>query len=339
MKLSIIVPVYNMEADGKLNYCIASLLKQTISDYEIIMVDDCSTDGSYHIMTEYARQNPNKCIVAKTTQNSKQGAARNIGLKLAKGEWIGFMDSDDWASPTMYERLLTKAEDTGADVVGCDYTMVNTHTMQPGKTVMVNTQDQTGVLGADQYKKIIMRPGSMVIKIYKSDVIRRYDLHFPENIFYEDNAMGPFWMLHFKHFEKVDEPLYYYYQFEQSTVHTISERRCEDRLTAGNLLVDLCEQEHLADDYLLELEFRYTEIYYMNTLFTYMIGVKKIRLAFLKKMQKEMKKRFPHFQENPYYQMQYDAEQKKLMHMHMKSCTFFVFYYKTLIWFRKTLRK
>ena len=120
MKLSIIVPVYNMAANGKLNYCLDSLVKQTISDYEIIAVDDCSTDESLSILKNYEAQHPDRFRAIHSDRNRHQGGATNIGLRAAVGEWIGFIDADDWIVPDFYERLIAKAEDTGADVVGCD---------------------------------------------------------------------------------------------------------------------------------------------------------------------------------------------------------------------------
>lgn len=114
-KLSIIVPVFNMAADGKLNYCLDSLINQTITNYEIIAVDDCSTDNSWDILKDYEKQYPGKLKAVHSPVNKHQGGAKNIGLKMAKGEWIGFIDSDDWVVPDFYERLIGKADETGAD--------------------------------------------------------------------------------------------------------------------------------------------------------------------------------------------------------------------------------
>ena len=108
MKLSIIVPVYNMAAGGKLEYCLESLVNQTVSDYEIIAVDDCSTDNSLEILRQYEAKYPDKFKVIASPVNKKQGGAKNLGLEIAKGEWIGFIDSDDWITSDYYEKLLKK---------------------------------------------------------------------------------------------------------------------------------------------------------------------------------------------------------------------------------------
>ena len=122
MKLSVIVPVYNMAADGKLEYCLDSLVSQTLEggSYEIIAVDDCSTDNSFEIMKRYEEKFPDRFIAIHSEKNLHQGGAKNIGLAIAKGEWLGFIDADDWITPDYYEKLIKKAEETGADMVGCD---------------------------------------------------------------------------------------------------------------------------------------------------------------------------------------------------------------------------
>lgn len=339
MKLSIIVPVYNMAADNKLRFCLDSLVQQTIADYEIIAVDDASTDESLEILREYESNYPWKFKVVQSYENLKQGGARNKGLDIARGTWVGFVDSDDWVAPDMYEKLIKKAEKTGADVVGCDYCMANTHTMTVGKLMPNNTIDQTGMLGHEQYKKLVMNPGSMVIKIYQKAVIDTYGLRFPERTFYEDNCASPIWMLHFTHFEKVEEPLYYYYQHDLSTVHAISQEKCEARLLMGKKLIEEARRCGIYKSYRQEFEFAFSKLYYMNTLFTYMLGVRKPKLKFLKSLAEGIKQEFPDFQDNIYYQNAFDEEQKRLAAMHLESPFKFKIYFQLLTFYRNRLRR
>ena len=113
--ISIIVPVYNVES--YLRKCLDSILAQTYRDLEILVVDDGSTDGSGAICDEYAGKDDR--IKVFHTENKGLSCARNLGLDSANGDWIGFVDSDDWIELDMYEVLLRKAEKTGADVVEC----------------------------------------------------------------------------------------------------------------------------------------------------------------------------------------------------------------------------
>jgi glycosyltransferase involved in cell wall biosynthesis len=334
MKLSIVVPVYNMAGGNKLRFCLDSLVNQTIADYEIIAVDDASTDNSLAILQEYESNYPWKFKVIQSYENVKQGGARNKGIEAARGTWIGFVDSDDWIAPDMYEKLIGKAEQTGADVVGCDYCMTNAQSMKVGKLMPNNTLEQTGVLDLDKYRLLVMNPGSMVIKVYLKEVIDTHHLRFPERTFYEDNCASPIWMLHFTHFEKVEEPLYYYYQHDMSTVHKISMEKCEARLLMGKRMIEEARRCGFYKPYLQEFEFAFSKLYYMNTLFTYMLGMKQPRLGFLRLIADGMRHEFPDFQKNVYYQREFDAEQKKLAAMHMRSPLRFLVYFKLLYFYR-----
>lgn len=342
MQLSIIVPVYNMAADGKLNYCLDSLINQTITDYEIIAVDDCSTDNSLDILKEYESKYPDKFRAIHSPVNKRQGGAKNIGIREAKGEWIGFIDSDDWITPDFYERLLSRAAETGADCVGCDYSRVDHHTFEVGIVEHNNKPEQSGVLDHEKRKSLILDVGSLVIKIYKRQFILENELFFPEHIFYEDNAVGKSYVILNKHFEYIDEPLYYYYQHGDSTVHTFSESRCEDRMAAARIMIEQAKKFGYYDEFLPELEYTFTVLHYINTLFTYMVGVRPTKLSYIKKMGDELRAYFPDFQKNAYYIERTHPEEKKLIAMQQKSTLQFVVYYK-LLWayrnFRKKLKK
>lgn len=124
-KVSVIVPVYNTEKH--LHRCVDSLIKQTLSDIEIILVDDGSTDKSGIICDDYAAQDARVHVIHQ--QNGGVSSARNTGLAAASGEFIGFVDSDDWVELEMYESLYNAMENT--DIVLCDALTV----YDTGKTV------------------------------------------------------------------------------------------------------------------------------------------------------------------------------------------------------------
>ena len=338
MKLSIIVPVYNMASEHKLEYCMNSLVNQTVEDYEIIAVDDCSTDNSFEILQDYERRFPDKVHAIHSEVNRHQGGAKNIGMKMAQGDWIGFIDSDDWITPDMYRKLIERAEATGADVAGCDYCLTNEHSMKVGQIVPNNKKDQSGVLDVHKRRSLILDGGSLVVKIYRRSMIIENELWFPEDIFYEDNALGNSYLVLAKHFEYIEEPMYYYYQHNASTVHTISQRRCEDRMEAGRIMLAEAHRHHYYDDFVPELEYKFTLLFYVNTLFTYMVGADRTKISFVKALGKEMKQTFPDFEKNPYYQERTHEEEKKLIRMQQCSTIYFILYYK-LLWAYRNWRK
>ncbi|MCR5670074.1 MAG: glycosyltransferase [Butyrivibrio sp.] len=350
MTLSIIVPVYNMAADGKLEFCLDSLVNQTLSpeSYEIIAVDDCSTDNSYEILKRYEEKYPDRFIAIHSEVNLHQGGAKNIGLAIAKGEWLGFIDADDWVVPDYYERLLNRAKETGADMVGCDYCFTGEHSFKPGRQVPNNNFEQTGVMDKERYKKLLLETGSLVVKVYKRELIlgdykagtlKKLDI-FPENIFYEDNAISNNWMLRSKHFEYIDEALYFYYQHNASTVHSISRKNLEDRMDAGRMIVSEAKKEGYFDDYRDEIEFQYITLFYVNTLFSAMPKASGLKgcYGFTKALGREMKETFPDFQNNRYYLEKVHPEERKLIGFQMKSQLFFYLYYRLLWFYRDTIR-
>ncbi len=349
IKLSIIVPVYNMAADGKLDYCLQSLVNQTLKpdEYEIIAVDDCSTDNSYEILQSYKKKYPDKFVALHSEVNHHQGGAKNIGLAVAEGEWIGFIDADDWIVPDYYERLLNKALETGADMVGCDYNFTDQHSFKVGQIVHNNNFSQTGVMDKERYQNLLIETGSLVVKVYRRELIvgdyipgdkDKLDI-FPEDIFYEDNAVSNTWMLRSKHFEYIQEPLYFYYQHQASTVHSISRKNLEDRMVAGRQILKEARDNGYYDEYKPEIEFQYTVLFYVNTLFSAMPKSSGLKgcYGFTKALGKEMKETFPNFQNNRYYQEKVHPEEKKLIRYQMKSHMFFYIYYR-LLWFYRGLR-
>lgn len=118
VEISIIIPVYN--AEPYLRQCLDSVLAQSFTDYELILIDDCSKDGSGGICDEYSMTD-NRVNVYHLPANVGAGAARNFGLSKAIGRYIGFIDADDWIEPKMFELLHKAAQENLADLTLCDY--------------------------------------------------------------------------------------------------------------------------------------------------------------------------------------------------------------------------
>lgn len=115
-KISVIIPVYNTEK--YLRECLDSVINQTLKDIEIICIDDGSTDSSLNILREYAQKDSR--IIVLTRQNKGAGAARNAGLKIAKGEYLSFLDSDDVFMPKMLEAMYDYSQKGNVDICICD---------------------------------------------------------------------------------------------------------------------------------------------------------------------------------------------------------------------------
>lgn len=354
MKLSVIVPVYNMAGEEKLHHCLDSLVAQKLpaGTFEILAVDDCSTDESPEILQDYARRFPALVKVFRCDRNRHQGGAKNLGLSKAQGEWIGFIDADDWVTDTFYAKLLAAADRSGADLVGCDYCMTDHYGFDVGKVVHNNRPEQTGVLDDAKHRSLILDSGSLVVKIYRREIIFGTDIRFPEDIFYEDNALAAVWMARAGNFAYLpyegaagsvpgegDAPLYYYYQHGGSTVHTITKKRLEDRCTAGRAMLAAMKKEGFYERYLPEIEGSFTILFYVNTMLSAMQAMKERgRYAFVTAIAREMKETFPDFQENPNYRERVNEENRKFIALQMKSPRLFYVYYLAKAAYRR-LRK
>jgi glycosyltransferase involved in cell wall biosynthesis len=173
--LSVVVPVYNVAP--YLRRCLDSICNQTYSHLEIILIDDGSTDGSGVICEEYATKDSR--IYAIHKENGGLSSARNRGLEKATGAVIGFVDSDDWIDPSMYERLMDKMAETGADLVECGIvTGDGTIYYQPS----ASTQNTLEALGS--YFETKQPRNHVWTKIFKAELIG--GLRFDEGFVYED---------------------------------------------------------------------------------------------------------------------------------------------------------
>ena len=233
MKLSIIVPVYKVEE--YLGECVDSLLSQTIDDYEIILVDDGSPDNSGKIADEYAAVNPDMIRVLHI-DNGGQGRARNFALDIAKGDFVGFVDSDDWVTHDMYEKMYTRAAETGADVVVCDFM----ERFADGRESMLPASLQDNWLGS---------AGSSCNKIFRRSLVGA--LRFPVGLWYEDFYFSAVMLLRSKHTEFIAEPLYVYRRGQESTMHNNNAAKNLDMLT----IMDMLEKEMLPAGYKDDFEF------------------------------------------------------------------------------------
>ena len=233
MKLSIIVPVYKVEE--YLGECVDSLLSQTIDDYEIILVDDGSPDNSGKIADEYAAVNPDMIRVLHI-DNGGQGRARNFALDIAKGDFVGFVDSDDWVTHDMYEKMYTRAAETGADVVVCDFM----ERFADGRESVLPASLQDNWLGS---------AGSSCNKIFRRSLVGA--LRFPVGLWYEDFYFSAVMLLRSKHTEFIAEPLYIYRRGQESTMHNNNAAKNLDMLT----IMDMLEKEIVPAGYKDDFEF------------------------------------------------------------------------------------
>lgn len=183
--ISIIIPVYNVE--NYLPACLSSVCGQTLRELEIIVVDDGSTDRSGAIAEEFARKDSRIRVIHQ--RNGNPGATRNVGLEIVRGEYLGFVDSDDWIDPDMYEKLYRAAQTTKADLVVTGVRVEFTRDkreiiQQMNKAVTIEYPKMLLDLFFQlKEKNLIAYPYN---KLFKTSKVQEERIRFPEILPYED---------------------------------------------------------------------------------------------------------------------------------------------------------
>ena len=240
--ISVVIPTYNRR--DKLPACIASVLAQTYRNIEIIILNDGSKDQSLPVCEEFRQKDSRILLVDKA--NSGVSDTRNLGLKLASGKYVEFVDSDDYLDPDFTERLVAAAEENEADFVIAPYKMVIPAGASKPEQVLDKIQDELGVMSvarppevreygflpAGVYDKdtfalrLMDKPASYFYsvlwnKLYRRDILTGNDIQFVSEMRWaEDLVFNLRYIQYAERFVAIDKPGYYYVQNPQSICHT-----------------------------------------------------------------------------------------------------------------------
>lgn len=248
--VSIIIPVYNVEK--YLNKCIDSVLNQTYKDLEVILVDDGSTDSSPEICDDYGQKDSRVKVIHK--ENGGQGEARNFGLDIAKGEYVLFVDSDDYIAKNTVELTLQRAEKYNADMVIFDYVMVD----ERGNIIYrdsINFPKETKIIPKTDKYAITANP-SPVMQLYRKSIFDDKELRFVSKVIYEDLRLMPKLFASCSVIVYADcEPLYYYLKRDNSTIRNGNiEKTKSHRIAAMEDVVAYFKQKGMYELYREELD-------------------------------------------------------------------------------------
>jgi len=181
VKVSVIIPIFNMEK--YLHMCLDSVVGQTLQDIEIILINDGSVDSSASIIEEYRQRFPDKIVVVDKA-NGGQGLARNIGIEMSKGEYIGFVDADDCIDVEMYERMYALAKERDADLIECDYEYLEVIAGEEKKIPKYGD-----VRRRTKAEELFINPlVSPWNKLFRGELLRKSAIRFPEGLIYEDTS-------------------------------------------------------------------------------------------------------------------------------------------------------
>lgn len=291
IKISIIVPVYNMEK--YLEKCLDSLVNQTLKEIEIIVINDGSKDNSINILKQYAKKYKN----IKIYDHDNQGISktRNFGIEKAKGEYIAFIDSDDYVDTRMFEVMYERAKKDNLDIVVCDYYNYYENRNKIEKFKIVDFKDTT----ISENKSLIFQINpSPWNKIYKKELFEVKKYRFPIGIKYEDLGYIPILLTEANRIGKVNIPLNYYLIRGNSETTTIDER-VFDIFKILDILYEYFENKNMEKT--KEVEFLFISKLTMYNLQQKFNINKKCANEFINKSFDYLNDKYPHWKINKYF--------------------------------------
>ena len=284
-KVSVIVPIYNVEK--YLEKCINSLLSQTLEDIQIILVNDGSKDNSGTIAKKYAERNKDKVIYVEK-ENGGLSDARNYGLKYATGDFVAFLDSDDYIEKNAYEEMYNKAIEENADYVECDFIWEYPNKAKIDKQYKYqNKKEMLSFVRVVAWNKLIKR--SLIIE---------HNLEFPKGLRYEDVEFTYKLIPYINKFAYVDKPFIHYVQREGSIANVQNERTAEI-FTVLDEVIEFYKKNNIYEEYKEELEYNYARYLLCSSLKRMCkIKNKKTRKELLQKTWKKLNCNFPNWKKN-----------------------------------------
>ncbi len=287
-KLSIIVPIYNTEK--YLSRCLDSLIHQTLDNIEIILINDGSTDNSQEIINKYLNTYPS-ILKSFTQNNSGQACARNLGIKNSMGEFIAFVDSDDYVELDAYKKSYKYATENNLDIVCFNFYEEKN-----------NIKQKSSYYKFDNYNnvvKYILNETSPCNKIIRKDLFEKNNIKFVENYIYEDLELIPRLALYTNKIGFLNDYLYNYVIHENSTMH---QKKYNTKLDSIYFVAESLKNNFKNTKYNKELEFLFIEHLLHGAVLRYLEYEEGN--SDIEKISNIIKSDFPNWRKNIYYKEQ-----------------------------------
>ncbi|MBQ1186068.1 MAG: glycosyltransferase family 2 protein [Clostridia bacterium] len=231
-----------------LDKCLESVEKQTFNDFEVIIVNDGSPDNSQAVIDKFTERNDN--FISYTIENSGQGGARNFGLEKASGDFIAFLDSDDYIAPECLERLYETAQYENSDIVVC-----SCYDVKEDGTIISKMDNnlKNATTSLQDSPQILFNRVAPWGKLFKKSVFQ--DLRFATRVWYEDLRLIPKLYLNANKISYIDEPLFYYVQREGSTMNNTNAKKNLEIIDAFEDLISYYKEKNQYNAFKSEFEY------------------------------------------------------------------------------------
>ena len=289
MRFSIIIPVYNVEK--YIRKCMETVMEQTFRDYEVIVVDDESPDNSMRIVEEFAEKYPGM-ITMIHQKNTRQGGARNHGVQIAQGDYLIFVDSDDYVALDMLERIDAQLTEHNCDILVFKYHMVSIDGAYLGEGGF--GQLKVGSYIPTENPITVMLPVGPWNKAFRRSFYLDSGMQFPEKLLYED-AMTRFLYAKAGSVVLYDESLYFYVQSNNSSIRQKPSEKMLDILTVTDLVIQKFTEAQLyaTNREALEASLLCGVVYVLD-----LINEQDSNSALQKRIAEYIAERFPEYKQN-----------------------------------------
>lgn len=313
-KISIIIPCYNSEK--YIRECFDSIKNQTMGmeHIQVIFVNDASTDGTWEILQQFEQEYPDSVMLVNLEKNIKQGGARNRGLACATGEYVAFVDSDDWLELTMCEKVYRKAKEFDVDILQFPFI----HVYGPNDTEKDFCSHYGFLDGTKLEIKKGMLLGTMFTfgsqnKVYRRSLLEQQKAAFVEGVVYEEPSFVYPLLFEAERYYSMEEGLYYYRQTAASVTAEYMGQKTklyDHPFVQLELLKKLVSKKEYVAEYYSEIELHFLHSYYVETL--YFAGYSHLYLGrdYFENMQRMVLELFPEYEKNPYLQLEEFGGQK-----------------------------
>lgn len=292
--ISVIVPVFN--GDSYLSRCLDSILTQTFLNFEVLVIDDGSTDASALKVREYSRKDSRVRLIQQ--ENQGQGAARNKGLDQAKGDYVLFVDADDAIASCMLENLYQTAEHFGyPQLVFCEIEERD-HLTGRKRRERKEYFPSKRLLSADDTKDLLLMAPGPVSKLYQRQWLLQTGILFPKGVWYEDLRTTVKWAARLERAVFLPGQWYWYYHREGSTMHNGRMERNREIMDAFDDLISDFQKQGTFFYFYKELEF--LAIYHLYLAASVRVLRQDPYSSFLSQLNQYLRNHFFNYQTNEY---------------------------------------
>lgn len=306
VKVSVIVPVYN--ARDYIIPCVESLINQSLDEIELLLVDDHGTDDSIEAVRNFleAYSGKKQFRFLETTVNSGPGVARNIGIEAAEGEYVAFVDSDDWIEREFCESLYKAASRKNADIAFCHLRQDN---LRDGSSIELrNPEVSSGDFTVKKHKEFLPRFVSyFTTYLYRREFLLRNALRFPDTRSSEDSSFLASCILAAGRIASVEKPLYHYVQRSRSLSTKVDPEKYRQKLSSFDDFLGYARRHDLYEKYKDEIDFIYIKKAFLMAAQTYVANEVKPDPAVMGELYGILKQQVPDYASNRYLRKEFKA--------------------------------